>query len=82
MWLLPLTVGACGPRTDTPQAQCERQAYDDPEVRRIYGGESGDFRQAGVPQEQLKMAVRQATVRCLQQKGLAPPGGVEPVQPH
>jgi hypothetical protein len=26
-------------------------------------------------------AKRQATVKCMQQKGLAPPGGVQPIRP-
>jgi hypothetical protein len=26
-------------------------------------------------------AKRQATLKCMQQKGLAPPGGVQPIRP-
>ena len=84
VWLLPVLLAACsfGTSDGSPQAQCERQAYNDPAVRDIIGNSAGNYRDAGPQREQLLWAVRQGTQRCLQKKGLAPPGGVEPVRPN
>jgi hypothetical protein len=64
------------------QAQCEREAYDDPAVRAIIGDTAGNYMQAGPQRDQLIWAVRQGTQRCLQRKGLVPPGGVQAVRPY
>jgi hypothetical protein len=66
---------------DTPQAQCERQADQDPTVLSIYRGDQGDYTQVGLARSNLLFAKRQATIACLQAKGILPPGGVEPVRP-
>jgi hypothetical protein len=81
--LVPLLVGGCtvGPPDNSPQAQCERQANEDPTVQAIYRGEQGDYTQIGPARSNLLWTKRQATLKCMQQKGLAPPGGVEPIRP-
>jgi hypothetical protein len=81
--LLPVLLAACsvGASGDSPQAQCERQAYNDPEVRQIIGNSAGNYMDGGPQRDQMLWAVRQGTQRCLQKKGLAPPGGVEALQP-
>ena len=80
-----LLLGGCtlfGPDRNTPEAQCEAAAYDDPTVKEIIlqrnSGNQDAFVQL-LPNQ--RDAVKRATQRCLRQKGLAPPGGVEPVQP-
>ncbi|HUC16942.1 MAG TPA: hypothetical protein VMA37_04545 [Acetobacteraceae bacterium] len=79
--LAALLPAACAPSDNSPEAVCRHQAYDDPQVRalriqmmRSYSANLGS-------QGQLKYLLRQATLRCLQDKGVAVPGGVEPVQP-
>ena len=66
---------------NTPQAQCARQADQDPTVLSIYRGDQGDYTQVGLARSNLLFAKRQATIACLQAKGVLPPGGVEPVRP-
>ena len=82
-WMLPVLLTACsfGASDNSPQALCERQAYDDPAVREIIGNSAGNYMDGGPQRDQMLWAVRQGTQRCLQKKGLAPPGGVEPVRP-
>jgi len=74
--LLPVCVlAACGygGSDNSPQAQCERQARDDPALEDVY-------HQPWVDTYKVKFIINQALVKCLRQKGLAPLGGVEPVQ--
>ena len=83
LWLLPLLLLACTRDDNSPQAQCERQAYNDPAVKQVYIDAAFLTGQAGVSgDERLKTAVQQAKLRCLRERGLAPPGGVEPVQKY
>ncbi len=78
--VLPLALAACA-AGNSPQAECERQADQDPTVRSIYRGDQGDYTQLGPARSNLMWAKRQATIKCLQAKGILPPGGVEPVRP-
>ena len=73
--LLAVLLAGCGYAGvgDTPQAQCTRQANADPAVVAIN-------RQPWIDGYRLDFALRQATLRCMQAKGLAPPGGVQAVQ--
>jgi hypothetical protein len=82
--MLGVTMTACafGTSDNSPQAQCERQAYDDPAVAEIYSRTNGAYTRPGTEHDDLVAALRQATQRCLRQKGLAPPGGVQPVRPR
>jgi len=50
-------------------------------VQSIYAGYQGDYTQIGPARSNLMFAKRQATITCLQAKGILPPGGVEPVRP-
>jgi hypothetical protein len=79
--LLPLALFACGPTGNGPDAECTRQAEQDPTVRSIYRGDQGDYTQIGPARTNLMWAKKQAYDRCMQAKGLAPPGGVEPIRP-
>jgi hypothetical protein len=50
-------------------------------VLSIYRGDQGDYTQLGPARSNLMFAKREATITCLQAKGILPPGGVEPVRP-
>jgi hypothetical protein len=76
---LAIVLTACSGGDNSPQAQCERQADDDPAVVAIYTRTNGDYTQPWAARDQLLAAKRQAVLRCMRQKGLAPPGGVQPV---
>jgi hypothetical protein len=77
---LALTACAPGASDNSPQAQCERQVSDDPAVVEIYTRTNGAYTQPWAERDDLLAAKRQAMLRCLRQKGLAPPGGVQSVQ--
>jgi hypothetical protein len=80
---LPLT--GCGAGDGSAQSECARQANQDPKVVEIYTRTNGAYTlgafEWGFPDE-LKAAKRAAVLRCMREKGLAPPGGVELVQPR
>jgi hypothetical protein len=85
--LVPLLAGgltACSlvAPNDTPQAQCERQADGDPAVVAIYAHSQGGYTYSSLDRARLAFARRQAVLRCMRAKGLAPPGGVEAIEPH
>jgi hypothetical protein len=80
-WCFVLLLMVSCSADDTPQAQCVRQADQDPTVRSIYRGDQGDYTRIGPARSNLMFAKRQATIACLQAKGILPPGGVEPVRP-
>jgi hypothetical protein len=72
--LLLLALAGCAASSDnSPQAQCERQANEDPEVKAI-------VLQPWVDTYKLSIARREALRTCLRKKGVPQPGGVEPVQ--
>jgi hypothetical protein len=79
--LLPLTVIACGQTGNSPEAECRRQADQDPTVRSIYRGDQGDYTQLGPARSNLDWALKQTYLKCMREKGLAPPVGVEPIRP-
>jgi hypothetical protein len=79
--LLALNLAACD-SGNSPQAECERQAEQDPAVREIYSRTNGDYASSDYQAYyDLREAKRQATLRCMRAKGLAPPGGVQVVNP-
>jgi len=82
--LLGAVLVACsgGGGDTTPQQQCEQQAEKDPKVVQIYARTNGAYIVPGPVKDDLLMAKRQAVTRCMRAKGLAPPGGVQPVQPQ
>ena len=80
--LLPLALLACGPTGNSPEAECTRQAEQDPTVRSIYRDDQGYYtQQTGEARANLQWAKQQAFRKCMQAKGLLPAGGVEPVRP-
>jgi len=89
VWLLlAFTVSLAGcsswfePTGNSPQAECRRQAYDDPTVKQLIIRGLG---QSGAnPQSQFdyEKALNDATVACLKKKGIAVRGGVEQVRPY
>jgi hypothetical protein len=82
--LLLITLAACasGPRDDSAEAACRRQAYDDPKVKSLLIQNLG----WSAPDPNLYLAInnamRDATQKCLQDKGIATRGGVESVRPY
>jgi len=79
--LAALLPAACASSNNSPEAVCRRQAYDDPQVRALRVQMMRSYSANLGSQGQLQYLLRQATLRCLQDKGLAVPGGVEPVKP-
>jgi hypothetical protein len=71
----------CSGAANSPDEQCDQQAERDPTVLSIYRGDQGDYTQTGPARSNLLWAKRMAKLKCMQQKGLAPPGGVEPIRP-
>jgi hypothetical protein len=78
-----LTACSPGAADNSPQAECERQAEKDPAVEAIYSRTNGDYTSSSYQAYyDLREAKRQAVLRCMRTKGLAPPGGVQVVKPH
>ncbi len=77
--VLPLLLAGCGtfntgPRVDIPR-QCEQQVYADPTVKDMIAKGAGSDGYRLTHENALKYAKIDASNRCLQQKGLLPPGG-------
>ena len=79
--LLPLALIACGPSGTGPDAECARQAEQDPTVLSIYRGNQGDYTQIGPARTNLMLAKKEAIAKCMQARGLAGPGGVQAIRP-
>lgn len=87
--VLVLLLSGCslfGPRTPpTPvspeQAACEAAANDDPEVKHLIIVGLGNPNFAHGNQERIRLLKHDATLSCLQARGLARPGGVERQKP-
>jgi hypothetical protein len=80
--LLALLLAGCN-NGNSPQAECERQAEQDPAVQAIYSRTNGDYSKSGYEAYyDLREAKHQAALRCLRANGLAPPGGVQVVKPR
>ena len=80
--VLTVVLASCN-SGNSPQAECERQAEQDPAVREIYSRTNGDYSKGGYQAYyDLREAKRQAALRCMRAKGLAPPGGVQVVKPQ
>lgn len=77
--LLALLPVACA-MDNSPAAVCRRQAEKDLKIRSL---EFGSFRNQSFAETyagELAYLHRQDVLRCLQARGLAPQGGVEPVR--
>lgn len=82
--LLLGALAACSPRSgdSSAQAQCQRQVGDDPKVDEIYSRTNGWYTYPYQTHDDLVMAQHEAMIKCLREKGLVPPGGVQPVKPQ
>ena len=80
--VLALLLTACGAGDNSPQAECARQADQDPKVVEIYTRTNGAYTFAWGEHDELEAAKRAAVLRCMREKGLAPPGGVQQVLPR
>ena len=69
--------GCAGAPRNPQQAACESQADDSPAVRDLRAKMAGTGQLQIELQPQLANAKKQATLACLRQRGLAPPGGVQ-----
>jgi hypothetical protein len=75
---LCLLLAACsGGNEATPQAACDRQANDDPAVKELQMKAAGTQKFEWDNAERIKLAKKDAALRCLRARGLAPKGGVE-----
>jgi hypothetical protein len=79
---LGLLLAGCGwgSQDNSPEAQCRRQAYDDPTVKRLTLQSLEETSITPDSDYEYNKALRAATQACLQKKGVQVRGGVEPVQ--
>ncbi|MGH7120053.1 MAG: hypothetical protein ACREFP_13860 [Acetobacteraceae bacterium] len=78
--LAALLPAACA--TDhSPQALCRRQAERDPQIQALESSSAHSARLARENAGELAYLRREGTYRCLQDRGVVPQGGVEPVVP-
>ncbi len=83
--VLPLLLAGCaifGPKADTPQAECQRQANEDPKVTALEVKQFSLTPSDPDISPDITMARHEALQRCLITHGLAAPGGVEPLRPR
>ena len=77
--IVALGLAGCGSFDIAPAAsyppQCEAQVYADPHVKDLLMKSAGSESFAMNHVEEMKYAKIDAAHRCMQQKGLAPPGG-------
>jgi hypothetical protein len=81
--IVALLLAGCAAATTppTPQAACEREAQDDPVVRDMRMKGAGSPSYLAWEQERMRIAVQEATLRCLRARGIIRPGGVERPKP-
>lgn len=77
MLAVGLVLAACASNEPPAVRACDAQADDDPEVRHLLAASAGSQSFALQHYEELRDTRRQAKLRCLRARGLAPPGGVE-----
>lgn len=71
-----------GAKADTARAECERQANSDPKVVDLEVKQFSLTPTDPPLGPDIAVARHDAALRCLQAKGLAEAGGVEPVRPR
>jgi hypothetical protein len=83
VWLLPLLLAGCAaaPSGDSPEAVCQRQAYENPAVKAQMIKNQSSSTMNPSDFFALDQALHTATDTCLRQKGVAVRGGVQAVQP-
>jgi hypothetical protein len=77
---LLLALAGCAPDR-SPQGVCERESWNDPDVKLLMDKIAGNPTQQEQWQPDLDRDRKRATVRCLQAAGILAPGGVEAVIP-
>lgn len=78
--LIPLPPSPLPPPRSEAEANCQRQANDDPVVREIQIKRLASDYNANRYQNDYVLALKQANDRCLNKLGIFVPGGVEPVR--
>ena len=64
---------------DSPQAFCQRQANNDPEVTKLENQVMVEGGPGPYQRQKIELLKYRALQRCLLARGAAPKGGVEPV---
>jgi len=69
-------------RSEFPNDECRKVAYDDPAVRQVRAEVAGRvaYNFSADENRPITTALRDAYLRCMRLRGLAPPGGVEPLR--
>jgi len=81
--MMALALAACSGPDSSAEAQCRRQASQDPAVQTVYSRSDGYYTYSPTTQySDLQESQRQAVLRCMRARGLVPPGGVQPVVPR
>ena len=82
--LMSLGLSACAksdPDPATPDAQCQRAADLDPEVKTAEPQQMMDTIHGQVGTDVAAAVRKQKVLACLRARGLTPPGGVQKLQP-
>jgi len=79
---LPAGCASYNPQDNSPQAFCERQANNNPAVQKLVSQQLTEGGGSPLTAAQIRLAKRRAMQNCLLAKGIAVPGGVEPVLPR
>ena len=76
---LALLLAGCsgGAAPGTPEQACAAQASEDPAIKELMMKAAGSQQFEWDNAERIRLARRDATLRCLRARGLAPAGGVE-----
>ncbi len=82
VWPLVVILVGCGwgGQGNGPEAECRRQAYDDPAVKSLTIRRLAESAPNPDADFAYTQAMRNATQACLRQKGIQVRGGVEPVR--
>jgi hypothetical protein len=80
VYLACLLLALAGCAQDTsPQGICERQSWDDPDVKDLMRRMGGVTNDSDRMKDLLARTRKRAVMQCLQADGILPPGGVEQV---
>jgi len=71
----PMLLAACGPTGNSPDAVCERETNDDPQVKLIIIQQSAVTARAWQNPDELPAARNRAKRACLARLGVLPAGG-------
>ena len=79
--LVAMLLAGCAGKPDTVREACERQALDAPEVKSLLMRAAGNVHFKLTHMDEIAVAKQDATVACLQSRGVIRPGGVERQKP-